>query len=470
VGNQSQILVGGKWLPSAGHEVLTVVNPATEEPVATVPGGSAEDVDRAVASAAGAFDQWSQSSVSDRVDVLRRLADVLESRAEEITRTVVSEVGEPLELAARNQTAAPIASLRSTAAALGEVTWDEQLGRTTVHRAPAGVVAAITPWNVPLLMIAMKVGAAVAAGCTVVLKGSEVAPLTSFIFAEAVVESGLPAGVVNVVCGTGQDVGEPLVSHPLVDMVSLTGSVRAGRRVMELASTSIKRVALELGGKSASVVLEDADFEVAVAAGVDDAFRNSGQVCAGLTRMLVPHSRLREAEEIAAARARTYTLGDPLAPGTMLGPVTTSSQRDRVRGYIRSGVDQGARLVLGGPEAPAGLTRGWYVSPTVFSASNSATIAREEIFGPVVTIVPYVDEEDAVGLANDSPYGLAAAVWAADESRARSIATRLRAGRVRVNGSPVNPAAPHGGFKLSGVGRENGRYGIEEFLEYQSIG
>jgi aldehyde dehydrogenase (NAD+) len=467
---RNQILINGKWVESSGNDVLTVVNPATEETIATVPQGSADDVDHAARAAAEALDSWSQSSVAERIDVLRRLADRLEARSDEITRTIVGEVGEPLTLAARHQTAAPIGHLRTTAESLPEVVWDEMVGNTTVHRAPAGVIGAITPWNVPLLMIAMKVGAAVAAGCTVVLKGTEVAPLSSFIFAEATVEAGLPNGVFNLVSGTGPEVGEALVTHPLVDMVSLTGSLRAGRRVMQLAAGSIKRVGLELGGKSANIILDDADLEQAVSIGIDDAFRNSGQVCGGLTRILVPRRHLEDVEKIAAAKVEKYVLGDPLDPATTLGPVANEAQRDRIRGYIRSGLDEGARMIIGGPDAPEGLDRGYYVQPTVFSTTNTVRIAREEIFGPVVTIVPFDDESDAITLANDSDYGLAAGIWCADPERARKIATRVRAGRIRINGSPINPRAPHGGFKLSGIGRENGRFGIEEFLELQSIG
>jgi acyl-CoA reductase-like NAD-dependent aldehyde dehydrogenase len=465
-----ELLINGEWVPSAGDGVIEVENPVTEEVFATVPRGAAWDVDRAAEAASAAFADWSRSSLSERSDVLRALADIVERRTEEITRTIVTEIGEPLSIATRHQTLSTVAHLRSTADALKDVDWDTQVGDTQVHRAPVGVVGAITPWNVPLLMIAMKAGAAIAAGCTVVLKGTEIAPMSSFIFAEATVEAGLPKGVFNLVSGNGPEIGEALAGHPVIDMVSLTGSPRAGSRVMELASAQVKRVALELGGKSANLVLEDADLPRAVIAGIEDALRNSGQVCGGLTRVLVPRSRLAEAEQIAAAKVAEYVLGDPFAPETTLGPVVSAAQRDRVRTLIRSGLDEGARLVAGGPEAPAGLSRGYFVKPTVFTATPDNRVAREEIFGPVLTILPYDSEQEAIAIANDSKYGLAGGVWAGDIQHAREVALQLRTGRIRLNGSPVNPRAPHGGFKLSGIGRENGRFGIEEFLEYQSIG
>jgi aldehyde dehydrogenase (NAD+) len=467
---RNAIFINGEWQDSAGEDVITVINPATEEPFATVPRGSAADVDRAATAAAAASEGWSRSSITERAEVLTGMARLIQARAEEITRTIVSEVGQPAHLAAQLQTASPAENLRIIAGSLREVAWEEQIDHTVVRRAPAGVVGAITPWNVPLLMICMKAGAAIGAGCTVVLKGSEVAPLSSFIFAEIAAEAGLPAGVFNLVSGTGPEVGEALVAHPLVDMVSLTGSVRAGRRVMEVASSSIKRVGLELGGKSANLILEGSAFERAVGDGIADAFRNSGQACGGLTRVLVPRRRLAEAAELAVAKAKSYVLGDPFDPATTLGPVTTQAQRDRVRGSIRAGIDEGARILAGSPEAPPGLDRGYFVQPTVFSGDNTMRVAREEIFGPVVVIIPFEDEADAIAIANDSPYGLAAGIWCADDEHARAIATRLRVGRVRINGSPVNRRAPHGGFKLSGIGREWGRFGVEEFLEYQSVG
>lgn len=467
---RDQIYINGAWVPSTGTEVLTVINPVTEEAVATIPAGTVEDVDKAVKAAAAAFPAWSRTSVEERVAVLQKLAKLTADRADEITAAIVSEIGQPANIAAVSQAAGAVQDLESIAESLPSIVWDEEIGNTTVTRDAAGVVAAITPWNGPMRMVCMKAGAAIAAGCTVVLKGTEVAPLSSFIFAEMVAEAGLPDGVFNLVSGDGPVVGEALVTHPLVDMISLTGSVRAGSRVMELASRSVKKVALELGGKSANVILEDADLAAAVNDGIDDAFRNSGQVCGGLSRMLVPRSRLAEAEELAVRKAESFVLGDPYDPATTLGPVANVNQRDRIRGYIESGLSEGVRMLTGGPDAPEGLGTGFFVRPTVFSGDNHSRIAREEIFGPVIVIVPFDDEEDAFRIANDTDYGLAGAIWAGDYDRAKSLAKKLRAGRIRINGSAINPHAPHGGFKLSGIGREFGRYGIEEFLEYKSVG
>jgi aldehyde dehydrogenase (NAD+) len=467
---RDKIFINGEWVPSAGTGVLSVTSPISEEIVATIPAGSPADVDLAVQAAADAFPSWSQTSVEERVAMLQEIGRQLTKRADDITSAIVSELGYPLEYVKKAHTAGGTGDLANIAESLQEIIWDEQVGPTTVTRAAAGVVGAITPWNGPLGMVTMKAGAAIAAGCTVVLKGTEVAPLSSFIFAEACEAAGLPAGVFNLVSGTGPEVGEALVTHPLVDVVSLTGSVRAGRRVMELASRSIKKVTLELGGKSANIILEDADLESAINDGIEDAFRNTGQACGGLSRVLVPRARMAEAEELAVKKVESYVLGDPYDPGTTLGPVSNKNQQERVRGFIRSGIEQGARLLTGGPEAPEGLEIGCFIRPTVFSGDNTMRIAREEIFGPVVTLIPYEDEDDAFRIANDCDYGLAGAIWAGDPERAKSLASKLRAGRIRINGSSINPKAPHGGFKLSGIGREFGKYGIEEFLEYKAIG
>lgn len=463
------IFVDGKWIESAGTGTITVVNPATEEAIASVPLGDAADVDQAAQAAARAFDAWSRTPHEERSATLIRIADILEAKAEELTRSTVREIGTPIALARSSHVATPINDLRIAAAAVREILWEEKFDNTIVRRIPAGVAGAITPWNGPMRMIALKAGAALAAGCTMVLKGTEVAPLSSFLFAEAAEEAGLPDGVFNVVSGTGPEIGEALATHPLIDIVSLTGSVRAGSRVMELASKSVKRVALELGGKSANIILEDADLEKAVTDGLTDAFRNAGQVCGGLSRTLVPRSRLAEAEEIAAAKAASFVMGDPFDEATTLGPVVSDNQRQRIRRYIQTGIDEGMRLVAGGPEAPAHLERGYYVRPTVFTGTNENTLARQEIFGPVNVMIPYEDEADAIAIANDSDYGLAGGVWSTDPERARNVGRRIRTGRVRINGAPIDMRAPHGGLKLSGIGREMGRYGVEEYLEYQSL-
>jgi aldehyde dehydrogenase (NAD+) len=463
------IFIDNEWVQSSGRDWLDIVNPATEEAFARVISGTADDVDRAVRAAAAAFPGWSRTPLEVRTAALRRLADLIEAKADEITPLIVSEVGQPISFAIGSQTEAAVADLRNFADAATDVRWEEHVENFLVRREPVGVVGAIAAWNGPLRSVCLKAGAAIAAGCTVVVKPSEVAPLSAYVLADLVAEAGIPAGVFNLVSGTGPEVGEAIASHPLVDLVTLTGSVRAGSRVMELASRSVTRVALELGGKSANLILDDADLGRAVNVGIDDAFRNSGQVCGGLSRMLVPRSRLALAEDLAVAKARSFVIGDPLDPATTLGPVISDQQRDRIRGYIRSGVEDGVRLLVGGAEAPSGLDRGYYVQPTIFSADNTVRLAREEVFGPVLVIIPFDGEDDGIAIANDSAYGLAGAIWSADPERARSVATRVRTGRIRINGTPINMKAPHGGFKLSGIGREMGRYGIEEYLEYKSV-
>jgi len=377
----------------------------------------------------------------------------------------------PVKLSARIQAGLPIAGFANYGRLAKEFKFEERVGNSIVTREPVGVVAAITPWNYPLNQIALKVAPALAAGCTVVLKPSEIAPFNAFILAEVIEAAGLPKGVFNLVTGYGPTVGEALVNHPQVDMISFTGSTRAGKRISELAAQTVKRVALELGGKSASVILDDADLAVAVKGTVNGCYLNSGQTCTALTRMLVPEKSYPEAARIAAEVAAGFTVGDPLAESTRLGPLTSQAQLERVRGYIRKGIAEGAELIAGGDQPPAGVPAGgYYVRPTVFGkVRNDMTIAQEEIFGPVLSIIPYRDEEDAVRIANDTVYGLAGAVWSKDEARAQRVARRIRAGQVDVNGGAFNMNAPFGGFKQSGHGREAGVYGLEEFLEYKSL-
>jgi acyl-CoA reductase-like NAD-dependent aldehyde dehydrogenase len=368
------------------------------------------------------------------------------------------------------QAALPAMSFMSMPYLVEELPWEQQIGNSLVVREPVGVVGAITPWNYPLHQIAAKVAPALTAGCTVVLKPSEVTPLNAFILAEIVAELGLPPGVFNLVTGTGPVVGEAIAGHPGVDMVSFTGSTRAGRRVGEVAAATVKKVALELGGKSPNVILDDADLERAVVDGIRKCYLNSGQTCSALTRMLVPRASLPMAEAIAAAAVAQTVVGDPMDPASQLGPLVSHVQRERVRAFIRTGIDEGAKLVCGGAEPPAGLDRGYYVQPTVFSeVTPDMTIAREEIFGPVLAIMPYDDEDDAIRIANDSEYGLAGGVWSADEERAKRVARRIRTGQVEINGAAFNPLAPFGGVKQSGHGRELGPYGIEEFLTLKAL-
>jgi acyl-CoA reductase-like NAD-dependent aldehyde dehydrogenase len=467
---RDRLYINGEWVASTGGGVIEVVNPATEEVIGRIPAGTAGDAAAAVAAARAAFAGWSGTAVEERAALLMQLARGLTARAEEIAATISCEVGMPLKLSRRIQAGLPAAVMGSCARLSSDYSFEERIGNSLVVKEPVGVVACITPWNYPLHQVVAKVAPALAAGCTVVLKPSEVAPLSAFILAEIAHEEGMPAGVFNLVTGTGEVVGEALASHPEVDMVSFTGSTRAGMRVAELAARTVKRTALELGGKSASVILEDADLAAAVKGTVAGCFINSGQTCSALTRMLVPENLYDEAARLAVEAANGYTVGDPLNERTRLGPLVSARQWERVRDYIRQGIEEGAELLCGGPEAPEGFDSGYFIQPTVFGRVNPAMIiAREEIFGPVLSIIAYRDEDDAVRIANDTTYGLAGAVWSGSEERAQRVARRMRAGQVDINGGGFNILAPFGGCKQSGYGRELGRYGLEEFLVTKAI-
>jgi aldehyde dehydrogenase (NAD+) len=469
-----KLYIDGAWVPSTGSDTIDVHDSTNGEVIAQVPAGTADDVDAAAKAARAAFESWSQTTPEERAKYCTRIAEGLGARMDEIATVVTREAGMPKWLSLMIQAGLPINSFNTAAQLAENYGYETQLGNSIVRREPVGVVGAITPWNYPLHQVAAKVAYAIAAGCTVVLKPSEVAPLDAFILAEVIHDAGLPAGVFNLVIGTGPVVGEAIAVHPQIDMVSFTGSTRAGKRVAELAAQSLKRVALELGGKSANVLLDDLDdaaFENAVRDGVGKCYLNQGQTCTALTRMLVPASRVADAERIAADEvAANYQPSDPFADGARLGPLSSQAQVERVTGYIQKGIDEGAKLVIGGPERPEGFEEGYYVRPTVFSeVNNDMTIAQEEIFGPVLSIIAYEDEDQAARIANDSVYGLSGGVWSADAERAQAFARRIRTGQIEVNGGAFNPSAPFGGFKNSGYGREYGPHGFEEFLEIKAM-
>jgi betaine-aldehyde dehydrogenase len=467
---RDKFFIDGQWAAPSSSETIDVHNAGTGEVMGRVPAGTPKDIDAAVAAARAAFEGWSATAPAARAEFLQKISDGLKARAAELSATIAQEVGMPIKMASRIQAGLPIANFANYARIAKEFAFEGKVGNSLVVREPVGVVGAITPWNYPLHQIALKVAPALAAGCTVVLKPSEIAPFNAFILADVVQAAGLPRGVFNLVTGFGPAAGEALVAHPKVDMISFTGSTRAGKRISEVAARTVKRVALELGGKSASVILDDADLATAVKGTVNGCYLNSGQTCTALTRMLVPAAKYDEAAKIAAEVAKGFTLGDPMSESTRLGPLSSQMQLERVRAYIKKGVEEGAQLLAGGPEQPDGVPGGYFVKPTVFGkVKNTMTIAQEEIFGPVLAIIPYKDEEEAVRIANDSPYGLAGAVWSGDEARAQKVARRIRAGQVDVNGGAFNMNAPFGGFKQSGHGREAGVYGLEEFLEYKSL-
>lgn len=468
--NYEQIYIDGAWVASDGRGAIDVVNAATEQVMGSIPNGSPSDVSKAVAAAKAAFETWSQTPVEERQKYLVRLNEALQARSAEIAEVIAGEVGMPITWSTMIQAGLPAGNMQTFATLLDTFEFEEEIGNSLVVKEPVGVVGAITPWNYPLHQIICKVGGALAAGCTIVLKPSEVAPLNAFLLAEIIHEVGLPAGVFNLVSGTGPEVGAAISSHPDVDMVSFTGSTRAGKAVAASAAETIKRVALELGGKSANIVLDDADFEKVIPKGLFACYLNSGQTCTAHTRMLVPNSRYQEAVDIAVAAAEGTQVGDPTEEGMHLGPLISQAQWDRVQDYIQKGIDEGAKVVAGGLGKPEGKETGYFVKPTVFAdVTNDMTIAQEEIFGPVLSIIGYEDDDEAVRIANDSLYGLSGGVWSGDQERAMGVARRMRTGAVDVNGGSFNIAAPFGGYKQSGYGRENGPYGIEEFLQTKSM-
>ncbi|WNZ12770.1 aldehyde dehydrogenase family protein [Streptomyces sp. 11x1] len=452
--------IGGTWRPAAGTDTIEVVNPVDEQVIDRVPAGTAEDVDAAVGAARAALPGWAATPPAERGAIIGALRDALAARREEVAETVTAELGSPLPFSQKVHADLPVAVAGSYAELAAEHAFEEKVGNSTVYHEPIGVVGAITPWNYPLHQIVAKVAPALAAGCTVVLKPAEDTPLTAQLFAEAVHDAGVPAGVFNLVTGLGPVAGQALAEHDGVDLVSFTGSTAVGRRIAATAGAAVKKVALELGGKSANVILPSADLTKAVGVGVANVMSNSGQTCSAWTRMIVHTSQYDEAVELAAGAAAKY--------GDRIGPLVNAKQQARVRGYIDKGVAEGARLVAGGPESPR--ERGYFVSPTVFAdVTPEMTIAQEEIFGPVLSILRYEDESDALRIANGTVYGLAGAVWAGDESEAVAFARRMDTGQVDINGGRFNPRAPFGGYKQSGVGRELGTHGLAEYLQTKSL-
>ncbi len=465
-----QFYIDGQWVAPAGGSLIDVINPATEEAVATIAAGGAADVDRAVAASRRAFESYSQTSREERLDLLGRIVSIYRKRTDELAEAISTEMGAPLAFARERHVPAGLGHLTRAIEVLKTYQFDETINATLITREPIGVVGLITPWNWPLNQIACKVGPALAAGCTMVLKPSEVAPLSALIFAEILDEAGVPPGVFNLVNGDGPQVGQAIASHPDIDMVSFTGSTRAGILVAKAAADTVKRVHQELGGKSPNILLDDADFDAAVTHGARSCFANSGQSCNAPTRLLVPADRQEEVVAIARRIADETVVGDPRAASTTIGPVVSKVQFDRIQDLIEAGIKEGATLVAGGPGRPAGLNRGYYVQPTVFAdVRNDMRIAQEEIFGPVLSILPYKDEEDAIRMANDTVYGLSSYVTSGDLERSRRVARRIRAGMVHLNGSRGDTAAAFGGYKQSGNGREWGRFGFEEFLEIKSM-
>jgi aldehyde dehydrogenase (NAD+) len=462
--------IDGKWVDPAQAHDFEVINPANEQPAATISLGAAADVDRAVRAAKTAFDTYSETTQAQRLELLRRIVQAYQSKMDEMAETISLEMGAPVSLAKKAQAPAGLGHLLEIVKVLERFQFEELTGSTLMRKEPVGVCGLITPWNWPMNQIVCKVAPALAAGCTMVLKPSEIAPLSAYLFAQILHEAGVPAGVFNLVNGDGPTVGAAIASHPDIAMVSFTGSTRAGVAVATAAAPTVKRVTQELGGKSANIILDDADFEKAVRQGVQECFRNSGQSCNAPTRMLVPRSRMAEVIATAKQTAEATKVGDPSAESSAMGPLVSKAQFDKVQRLINNGIEEGAKLVAGGPGRPDGLAKGYFVKPTVFAdVRNDMTIAREEIFGPVLAIIPYENEEDAIRIANDTPYGLSGFVTSGDIERARRVARKIRSGNVHVNGARVDFAGSFGGYKQSGNGREWGEAGLEEFLELKSI-
>ena len=472
--NSKNFYINGAWVAPATASDFAVINPANEQEAATISLGSQADVDAAVAAAKSAFETWSLSSKQQRIDLLSKLAEIYAGRMEEMAKAISTEMGAPIDMATNAQAASGLGNIKSFIRALQGFEFEHPLRegdeRFLIVHEPVGVCALITPWNWPMNQVALKVGAALAAGCTMVLKPSEIAPLSAMLFAEMIDEAGFPAGVFNLVNGDGPGVGSALSHHDDIDMVSFTGSTRAGILVTKACADSVKRVALELGGKSPNIVFADADVEKAVKTGVLHCFNNTGQSCNAPTRMLVEESIYDKAVEIAKTTAAKVSVGDPAESGRHLGPLISQTQFDKVQGLIQAAIDEGAQLVTGGTGKPEGYETGYYVRPTIFSGvNNQMTIAREEVFGPVLAMIPFKDEADAIEIANDTPYGLAAYFHTTDKEKAKRVSRRLKAGMVQQNGAPHPSDAPFGGYKQSGIGREGGKWGLEDFLETKSV-